>query len=74
MRHGQPENGSENRFGGWRDWLLVLVGIPVALTGMAAFAAVWRSGDHPRPWPVVVGLVGGALLLGLLVGLARRRG
>jgi ABC-type transport system involved in cytochrome bd biosynthesis fused ATPase/permease subunit len=73
VRPESPENESDSRFGGWRDWLLVLVGVPIVLASMVVVAAVWRSGSHPRPWPVAVGLVCLALVVGLVVGHVRRR-
>ena len=70
MSPQEPENEPDDRFGGWRDWVLVLVGVPVVLAAMVLFAGIWRSDSHPRHWPVAVGLVGLALVVGLVM---RRR-
>jgi hypothetical protein len=67
VRPKKPQDESDNGFGGWRDWLLVLVGVPVVLAAMVVFAAVGRSEIHPRHWPVAVGLVCLALVVGVVL-------
>jgi hypothetical protein len=68
----QRKSGEDLRFGGWRDWLLLLIGVPVflgALYAGAMLAVGSKSGSGVLLSPaggLVVAAI--ALVVGLLLG------
>ena len=71
----QQRDGKDLRFGGWRDWLLLVVAMPVALGGLygGAMLAVGSESGGVLLSPaggVVVAAV--ALIVGLCLGASSR--
>ena len=72
MRRGESEERSDDdlRFGGWRDWLLLVLGLPVFVTALFAAVALGvgaKSGSWTVPsLATAVVLVAIAVAAGLL--------
>lgn len=73
-REGRPTTKPQGSrgFGGWRDWLLVIVGAPLVLAGMVVVAVIGWNGGDPNSLAVAIGLVVAACLAGALRAKTKR--
>jgi hypothetical protein len=68
----QRETGEDRSFGGWRDWILLIVGVPFFLTVLVAAARI-GIGSMKAPWIIGWPVVGVVVVAALVVGLLRPR-
>jgi hypothetical protein len=71
VSEAELQKSQDLSFGGWRDWLAVLIFGPIFVAALVAGAAIWLNGKHvPVTWPIVaVALI--SAVLGSLIWRAR---